>query len=124
MESHGSDERLNAEDGAAHWLNGSADSCQVRPPSKDEPATRPFAPPSFQRSCCQVATRFRVSRGLWAIQGSTSALGLSTPPNVSVPTPTHAANGSPWDVRTAGAAAAAGAAHASASTAANADDIA
>src|SRR5437588_9964573 len=101
METQGSEARSKGAtclaNGAAQALNGSTLSCQLRPPSTDQPATRPFEPPSLQRSCCHVATRLRERAGLSAMNGSTSAFGLLTPPNVSVPTPTHAANGSPRD---------------------------
>src|SRR5215471_10591276 len=104
MDTHGSDARSNGatcgENGAAHALKGSTLSRQLWPPSNEKPATRPLAPPSLQRSCCHAATRFLVARGLSAIEGSTSAFGLFTPPKVSAPTPTQAANGSPWDART------------------------
>src|SRR5215467_7370141 len=130
MDTQGSDARSNGatwwKNGAAHSLNGSTLSRQLRPPSNEKPATRPLAPPSFQRSCCHAATRFRVARGFSASEGSTSAFGLFTPPKVSAPTPTQAANGSPWDARTCPPppAAEAGAASANASSAANAPESA
>src|SRR5215471_6410860 len=130
MDTQGSDARSNGatwwKNDAAHSLNGSTLSLQLRPPSNEKPATRPLAPPSFQRSCCHAATRFLVACGFSAIEGSTSAFGLLTPPKVSEPTPIHVANGSPWDARTClpAPAADAGPANANASRAANAPDSA
>ena len=131
IETHGSDARSNGAtcvpDEAAQALYGSTLSCQLRPPSADQPATRPLEPPSLQRSCCQVATRLRVAAGFSAMNGSTSAFGLLTPPKAgSAPTPTQAANGSPREASTRPPtpAADAGAANANASSAANAPESA
>src|SRR6266699_2235103 len=38
----------------AHPLKGSVLSLQRLPPSNENPATRPWAPPLFQRSCCET----------------------------------------------------------------------
>src|SRR5262249_47479216 len=47
---------------------------QVRPPSNDEAARFPFAPPFDHRSCCHTPMRLEALAGLTATKGSTSAL--------------------------------------------------
>src|SRR2546430_17541253 len=78
-EFQGSETRSNSDttrwNGFAQRLKGSVVWAQDRPPSNDRPADRTLAPPLVQRSCCQVETRFRGSRGVTASHGSTSALG-------------------------------------------------
>src|SRR5512137_1959980 len=58
----------------AHTLKGSVVSPQDFPPLNEKPATRPCAPPLFQRSCCQAPMMFIGLLGLTATYGSTSAL--------------------------------------------------
>src|SRR6478672_6167855 len=59
--------------------NAACDTDQVSPPSREYPVSRPRAPPSVQRSCCQTPTRFEGFIGLIATIGSTSALIATTP---------------------------------------------
>ena len=58
----------------AQLLNLGALCVQVRPPSVLTPASRPCAPPSDQRSCCQNPTTLFGFVGLTATEGSTSAV--------------------------------------------------
>jgi hypothetical protein len=77
-ESHGSDDR-------SYWvlpvhlLSGGLVIDQLVPPLRDTPATRPCAPPSDHRSCCQKPTRFMEFCGLTSNHGSTSVFGKLTP---------------------------------------------
>src|SRR6266511_4451586 len=61
------------------------------PPSLLTPATSPRAPPSDQRSCCQLATLLLASVGFTSTQGSTSVLAKFVP--VCPESAVHAANG-------------------------------
>src|SRR6266540_3712548 len=61
------------------------------PPSLLTPATSPRAPPSDQRSCCQLATMLLASVGFTSTQGSTSVLAKFVP--VCPESAVHAANG-------------------------------
>src|SRR5919201_1445013 len=55
--------------------------CQVAPPSFDQLATRPRAPPSLQRSCWYMPTMFDEFVGFTSARGSGSAFGKSTLPS-------------------------------------------
>ena len=58
--------------GAEQASNGSELNAKLLPPFFEEPATRPWAPPSDQRSCCQTPITLDESAGLTATNGSTS----------------------------------------------------
>ena len=60
-------------DPPAQRLNFGDPCDQVWPPSSLAPMSRPWLPPSDQRSCCQKPTTFWESVGLTATHGSTSA---------------------------------------------------
>src|SRR4029450_802230 len=53
--------------------------CQLVPPLRLTPATRPRAPPLDQRSCCQMPAMLSGSVGLTSIHGSTSLLRTTVP---------------------------------------------
>jgi hypothetical protein len=63
----------------AQMLNAGQDFDQLIPPSCDTSATRPWDPPSDQRSCWWKPTRFELSVGFTSNQGSISVSGKLTP---------------------------------------------
>src|ERR671936_1964456 len=65
--------------------------CQVAPPSFDQLATRPQAPPSLQRSCWYMPTMFDEFVGFTSARGSGSAFGKSTLPSTDSWSPTLSA---------------------------------
>src|SRR5919198_5875567 len=60
---------------------GMTTGCHVVPPSFDQLATRPRAPPSLQRSCWYMPTMFDEFVGFTSARGSGSAFGKSTLPS-------------------------------------------
>src|SRR5262245_59194395 len=78
-DTHGSDARsyapLFATVPPEHVVKCGNVSDHVWPPLCDTAVTRPLAPPSDQRSCCQTAIRFIAFVGFTSTQGSSSAFG-------------------------------------------------
>ena len=56
----------------AQVVNRGAVGNQFWPPSREKPASSPWAPPSNHRSCCQNPTTLFGFVGLTATEGSTS----------------------------------------------------
>src|SRR5262245_12898050 len=78
-DTHGSDARsyapLFASVPPAQVLKCGNVSDHVRPPLCETAVTRPCAPPSDQRSCCQTAIRLSGFVGFTSTHGSSSAFG-------------------------------------------------
>src|SRR5690242_17013396 len=95
MLTHGSEARSYASPPGAHRDTGQVTSRNDRPPSRENAAAMPRAPPSLQRSCCQAPTTSPGKNRLVAKDGSTSAPGYRV--EVGVFPTVQPANGLPWE---------------------------
>src|SRR5690348_7560047 len=96
MLTHGSDARSYASPPGAHRDTGQGTSVNDRPPSRENAAAIPRAPPSLQRSCCQAPTTSPGKNRLPATDGSTSAPGYNV--EVGDPPTVQPSNGLPCEI--------------------------